>query len=127
MARKKKPVRKGNSSSKPSAPVEVLDDAFVKPTQSRTESRFSQRQKENAGAFPFNKENYYIVIGGVVVLLIGFLLMVGGGSEDPNVFDDSIFSARRITVAPIVIMLGYGAVLYAILKKPKASSDDQDN
>ena len=43
--------------------------------------------------------------------------MSGGGSDDPNVFDESIFSFRRITLAPVVVLSGYGLIFYAILKK----------
>ena len=51
--------------------------------------------------------NYKILIAGLVVIFIGFLLMMGGGSEDPNKFNPEIFSTRRITVAPIVVLLGF--------------------
>ncbi len=55
---------------------------------------------------------------GIVLLIIGYLLMSGGGSENPNEFHaDQIFSARRITLAPITVLAGYGTILYAILKK----------
>ena len=55
---------------------------------------------------------------GIVLLIIGYLLMSGGGSENPNEFHaDQIFSARRITIAPITVLAGYGTILYAILKK----------
>ena len=47
--------------------------------------------------------------------------MAGGGSGDPTVFNKAeIFSDRRITVAPIVTIIGYLFVVYAIMKKPKA-------
>jgi hypothetical protein len=55
--------------------------------------------------------------------LVGYLLMMGGGSEDPNVFDPSIFSFQRITLAPIVVLLGYGFIGYAIMHKPKNNSE----
>jgi hypothetical protein len=50
---------------------------------------------------------------------VGFLLMMGGGSDDPNVFDESIFSFRRITLAPMVVLFGFAFEIYAIMKKPK--------
>jgi hypothetical protein len=46
--------------------------------------------------------------------------MVGGGSEDPNVFNPEIFNFRRITLSPIIILLGFVIEIYAIMKKPKA-------
>lgn len=57
---------------------------------------------------------------GVVILIIGFLLMAGGGSDDPNVFNpDEVYSPRRITIAPIVILIGLGIEIYAIFRQPK--------
>ena len=71
----------------------------------------------------FGKENYMLFIGAVVVVIIGYLLMSGGGSEDPSVFDrNEIFSPMRITVAPIVVLLGFALGVYAIMKKPKPNS-----
>ena len=68
--------------------------------------------------FAFSKENYIWLGVGVALLIIGYLLMIGGGSDNPNEFHaDQIFSARRITLAPITVLAGYGTILYAILKK----------
>ncbi|MBX7095827.1 MAG: DUF3098 domain-containing protein [Flavobacteriales bacterium] len=76
--------------------------------------------KNNQQIFPFSKENYYLIIAGVVLVIIGFLLMMGGGSTDPNVFNkEELFSFRRITLAPFTVILGYGVVLYGILRKSK--------
>lgn len=70
--------------------------------------------------FAFGKENYRILIVGVILVVIGYLLMIGGGSDDPNVFNaEEIFSTRRITVAPIVILAGFVVVLFGIMKKSK--------
>lgn len=66
---------------------------------------------------PFTKTNYMYLIAGFVLIVIGFFLMSGGGSDDPAVYSEAIFSTRRITIAPIVILGGYGAILYAIMKK----------
>ena len=51
--------------------------------------------------------------------------MSGGGSEDPNEFSEEIFSFRRITLAPIMVLAGYGLVMYAIMKKPKADHQQE--
>ena len=70
--------------------------------------------------FAFGKENYRILIIGVVIVVIGYLLMIGGGSDDPNQFHaDEIFSFRRITLSPIVILTGFVIVLFGIMKKSK--------
>ena len=70
--------------------------------------------------FAFGKENYRILIAGVVIVVIGYCLMVGGGSDDPTKFNaDEIFSFRRITLSPIVILAGFVVVLFGIMKKSK--------
>jgi len=72
--------------------------------------------------FAFQKHNYILLLVGLLIVVLGFFLMSGGGSEDPTKFSEEIFSARRITVAPIVVLIGYGFVMYAIMKKPKAKN-----
>ena len=58
---------------------------------------------------------------GAVVMLLGLALMSGGKSSDPNVFNPKeVYSFRRITIAPILIVLGLMVEVYAIMKKPKA-------
>jgi hypothetical protein len=73
--------------------------------------------------FPFQKKNYQLLLIGVGIILLGYLLMMGGGSEDPNVFDPSIFSFQRITLAPIVVLFGYAFIGYAIMHKPAKKSE----
>jgi len=74
---------------------------------------------ESTVAFAFGKENYRLLIIGLVVILVGFLLMIGGGSDDPAVFSEDIFSFRRMTLAPILVLAGYIIEIFAIMKKPK--------
>ncbi|MBT02497.1 MAG: hypothetical protein CL836_00425 [Crocinitomicaceae bacterium] len=65
-----------------------------------------------------NKKNYLFIILGCVVVILGFVLMSGGGSENPDIFnEEELFSFRRITLAPFLVMLGYGLVLFGIMKK----------
>lgn len=70
----------------------------------------------------FTKDNYtWMLIGGVIIGL-GMLLMSGGKSNDPKVFDvNQVYSTTRITIAPILIVLGLLVEIYAIFKKPKAA------
>ena len=68
----------------------------------------------------FGKENYQLFVAAIIVVIIGYLLMVGGGTDDPTVFNkEELFSFRRITLAPIVVLLGLGLGFYSILKTPK--------
>ena len=64
-----------------------------------------------------SKKNYLFIIIGSVVVLLGLILMSGGGSENSEVFSPEIFSFRRITLAPFLIIVGYMLVLFGILKK----------
>ena len=69
---------------------------------------------------PFKKINYMLLIGGVVTVILGYLLMSGGGSADPNVFNgEELFSFRRITLAPLVILIGYIIVGAGIMYRYK--------
>ena len=76
-------------------------------------------QDNNETKMPFGRDNYLWVLIGIAFILIGFLLMIGGGSNDPDVFNEAIFSFRRITLAPILVLIGFGVEIYAIMKKPK--------
>ena len=61
------------------------------------------------------------MIIGMVAVLLGLLLMIGGKSKDPNVFNPSdVYSFRRITIAPILILAGLVLEIVGIFKKPKA-------
>ena len=66
----------------------------------------------------FNKSNYIWMLVGAVLILTGMLLMSGGKSADPDIFNASeVYSFRRITLAPIVIIAGFIVEIYAIFKK----------
>ena len=71
--------------------------------------------------FALGRENYKLLAIGFVIIVIGFLLMLGGKSEDPNVFNEKIFSFRWITLAPVVVLAGFIFEIWAIMKKPKST------
>jgi H+/Cl- antiporter ClcA len=67
--------------------------------------------------FAFSRNNYVWLIIGIVINVIGFLLMIGGGTEDYTQFNENeLFSARRITIAPILVVAGYVVILWAIMR-----------
>jgi fumarate reductase subunit D len=80
-----------------------------------------KKDQESKLVFAFSKTNYIILIVGLLVLILGFLLMVGGGSDDPDVFSDALFGFRRLTLAPILILLGFIIEIFAIMYRPKDS------
>lgn len=67
----------------------------------------------------FSWVNYKCMLLGVLLLIVGFVLMAGGGSDDPNVFNEAVFSWRRIVLAPIVVLSGFGVVGYSIFRPRK--------
>jgi len=67
--------------------------------------------------FAFGKENYRLFIAAIAVIIVGYALMSGGKTTDPKIFNEEIFSFRRITLAPIVVLAGYVLGVYAIVKK----------
>ncbi|MBO5380745.1 MAG: DUF3098 domain-containing protein [Bacteroides sp.] len=68
--------------------------------------------------FAFDKVNYILLAVGMLVVIIGFLLMTGP-STTPDHFEPDIFSARRIKVAPVVCLIGFVSIIYAVMRKPK--------
>ena len=58
-----------------------------------------------------------IAVIGIALIVIGFALMSGGGEHTATEFDESIFSFRRITLAPIVVIAGFVVEIFAIMKR----------
>lgn len=76
--------------------------------------------KNNTAESLFGKQNYIWMLMGIVMIAIGMFLMAGGKSPDPKVFNPKeVYSTTRITIAPIIILLGFCMEIYAIFKKPK--------
>jgi len=73
---------------------------------------------DNKTTFPMSGKNYKFMIIGLVLIFMGFILMIGGGTEDVNEFNEAIFGVQRLTIAPILIVLGFIVEIYAIMAKP---------
>ena len=75
--------------------------------------------------FYFGKENYKLMFIGLVLIVVGFLLMMGpdantvDGKYDPHLWNEGIFSIRRIRIAPLLVIAGFAVEVYAILKRNK--------
>ncbi|HEX5001632.1 MAG TPA: DUF3098 domain-containing protein [Bacteroidia bacterium] len=69
------------------------------------------------GDFAFGRTNYILMLAGVGLIVLGFILMSGGGTDNPNEFNEAVFSTRRITIAPIVVLAGFALEVFAIVKK----------
>lgn len=72
--------------------------------------------------FAFGKMNFILLAVGMAVVIIGFLLM-SGPSSTPTHFEPDIFSVRRVKVAPVVCLLGFVFMIYAVVKKPKGNPE----
>lgn len=66
----------------------------------------------------FDRVNYILLVVGMIVVVIGFILMSGSGSTE-SAYNPDIFSARRIKVAPVVCLIGFVSMIYAVMRKPK--------
>ena len=75
----------------------------------------STKKKE----FLFKKSNFKIFSISIIIIASGFVLMLGGESTDPNFFNEEIFNFQRITLAPILVILGFSIAIISILKKPQ--------
>ena len=83
--------------------------------------------ENNKPHFAFQPENYKLLLIGLAINVLGFILMIGGGTDDPTKFDgDALFSDRRITFAPLLIVAGYVVIIYSIMRKPKHTSEDSE-
>ena len=71
---------------------------------------------ENNKSSLFSSVNYKLLFLGIAISVVGFILMIGGGSEDGVSFNPEIFNFQRITLAPILILLGLIVDVFAIMK-----------
>ncbi len=82
------------------------------------------KPEEKKVEFALGRENYILLIIGFAIIIIGFLLMIGGKADSPNEFNEEVFSFRRITLAPIIVLFGFVFEIYAIMKKPKETEEN---
>ena len=75
-------------------------------------SQYKKNQKEQKAPLLFGKRNYQSFLLSIAVVAIGFFLMMG--TED-------IYSFTKITVAPLIVVIGFALGVVSILIKPKNS------
>lgn len=83
----------------------------------KLKERFNAAQDKNDAQMPLTMKNYILLLAGAVVIIIGMVLMSGGGSDTPEEFNYAMFSWRRITLAPILIVGGFAFEVYALMKR----------
>ena len=74
--------------------------------------------------FVFGRMNFILLAIGMAIVILGFVLMGGDGSTD-TAYNPDIFSYRRIKVAPIVCLIGFVSMIYAVMRKPKDSGEKE--
>lgn len=79
----------------------------------------AKKEEIKKTGFALGRENYKLMAIGFAVIIIGFILMAGGRSDDPKVFSEDIFSFRRVTLAPLIVLAGFIFEIYAIMKRPR--------
>lgn len=80
-------------------------------------TKFDNIRDKNDDKMPIPKRNYVLCLIGILVIIIGMILMAGGGEATPTEFHYEIYSFRRITLAPILIILGFAFEIYAIMRR----------
>ena len=88
-------------------------------------TKITKYRKMESKDFAFGRMNYILLAVGMAVVIIGFLLMSGSGSSDTT-YDPDIFSARRIKVAPVVCLIGFVSMVYAIVRRPKNDKKEEE-
>ena len=78
---------------------------------------FNRIEDKNDKKMPLTMRNYVLMLVGAIVIVLGFVLMSGGTVATPEEFSHDIFSWRRITLAPILVVAGFAFEIYAILKR----------
>ncbi|MBO7561438.1 MAG: DUF3098 domain-containing protein [Bacteroidales bacterium] len=73
--------------------------------------------------FALPKKNLLWIAIGFAIMVLGYILLAGGGSKDPSVFSPGIFSVKRLYIAPVVMLLGCGVVVFAIMHRNKKETE----
>ena len=79
------------------------------------ELKKDQEPAQENPRMPLTRRNYILLAVGFAVIILGFILMAGGGSDSPDEFNYTMFSWRRITLAPILVIGGFVIGYFAIL------------
>jgi hypothetical protein len=125
----RKPQQTPSTAAKPVTPSNAGNTtATTSPARpaatSSSTSRATSASAKATQAFLFDRSNYYWMLGGLALIILGFILVAGGKSADPTKFNyDEIYSFRRITLAPLLMLAGFGIEVYAIMKRPRAVVD----
>ena len=118
---KKKVVVTTKQQSKKKKTVATSNTSKSTKTKAKASGRRKDTRSSKSAArseMIFSKQQLILMFAGFAFILIGLALMSGGAMEDPNQWDESvIYSSRRLTLAPLMILIGMGIEIYAIFKR----------
>ncbi|MBI3259194.1 MAG: DUF3098 domain-containing protein [Ignavibacteriae bacterium] len=84
----------------------------------QTKSAKAAAAKANLWNFPLAKRNYLLFAAGLGILVIGFLLMATAITDDPAKYQTTWNNPLAVSVAPLVLVIGYCIVIpYALMKR----------
>ena len=81
--------------------------------------------EKDRGNFAFDRTNFILLGVSMAIVIIGFILMAGGTSTETQ-FNPEVYNAQRIKVAPVVCLIGFLAMIYAILRKPAHKTPENE-
>ena len=79
--------------------------------------KFKEINDKNDPKMPLSLKNYILLLAGLIVIILGFVVMAGGGRDSPDEFTCAMCSWRRITLAPLLVLVGFIFEIYAIVKR----------
>jgi len=101
--------------------VTPKSDADKKRVVQKTVSRLGGRatvSKVEGTELLYGRSNYILMAAGVGLMLLGYALMTGGAQPNAETWDpDIIYSFRRVTLGPFLILAGIGVEIFAIFKQ----------
>ena len=111
--RRPAPAPAPSQAKRPAAPAAPRRDT------ARKESIFRTGDRE----ILYTRQNFIFFGIGLALVLLGLLAMTGGRQTDPNVWHaEEIYSFRRITLAPLLMVAGFVVVALGIFKRPKSAA-----
>ncbi len=114
---KRKPKSGKETKQTPKKKVVVTTEKKAPRASTRTARSSRAASRMPSEDMLFDRSNYILMGVGLLVIVFGFLLMAGGAMPDPNTWDENIiYGTRRITIAPLVVLIGLGIEIYAIFK-----------
>ena len=122
MSQKKKPS-KANPGTRLQPTAARVTPQTTAPRAEPTLTRTREKKVREKQDLLFNRESFKWMLIGLGVMILGYILMSGGKMPSPDVWEpERIYSFRRITLAPLVILAGIGIEIYAIFVGARKSS-----